>query len=85
MTVVAFVTVCPIVLVILTMTTDTTDSEGHFTVRRRFVAFRTAYILVFTVQLEIGFVVVEIPVFPITRVMAVTAVRSQRTLVDVLF
>jgi hypothetical protein len=85
MTVVAFVAVCPIMLVILAMTTDTADRQGHFIVRRRFVAFRTSYVLVLTVQFEIGFIVIEIPIFPVTRVMAVTAVRSKRTLVDVLF
>lgn len=85
MAVIALVPICPVVPVILAMTTYTTaDCQCHFIVGRSFVALGATYVLVFSFQLEFGLVVVEIPIFPIPRVVAIPAIRAQRALVHVL-
>jgi len=81
---IAFVAVCAIVLVILAMTTDAADCKGDFITRRRFVTFGTADILVFSFQLEACFIMIEIPILPIPRVVAIPTVRSQCSLMHVL-
>ena len=74
-----------IMLVILAMTADTTGSQTQFIAGRSFVALGTTDVLVLAIQLESGFIVVEIPVLPVTRVVASLARFSQRAFVSILF
>lgn len=84
MAVFALVSKRTVVLVILVMAADAACSQGYFIAYRGFVAFGTAYVLVFSIQLELGFIVVEIPVLPVTRVVAILTARSQRAFMCVL-
>lgn len=76
---------CAIMFIILVMAPDTAGGQDYFFDNRCFVAFCTANILVFSLQLEAGLVVIEIPVFPIARIVTRLATRSQCALMDVLF
>lgn len=49
------------------------------------MAFATANFLVLPFQPEAGFIMVEVPVFPIARVMASLASRAQRAFMHILF
>lgn len=73
-----------IMLIIFVMAPDTTGGQDYFFDNRCFVAFRTANIFVFSLQLEAGLVVIEVPIFPIARVVTRLATRSQCALMDVL-
>jgi len=76
---------CTIVFVVLAMASHTRGDQIDFAIDLRVVALDTSELGVFTVQLELGFVVVEIPVFPIPRVMASLASRSKRAFMHILF
>jgi len=84
MAVLAMIPECAIVFIILAVATDTADGQRHLGVSRRFMALRTADVLVFPFQFEIGSIVVEIPIFPITRVVAISTIRAQRALMNIL-
>jgi len=84
MAVLAMISICTIVFIILAVATDTADGKCHLIVRRRFMALRTADVLVLPFQFEIGSIVVEIPIFPIARIVAIATIRAQRALMDVL-
>jgi hypothetical protein len=73
-----------IVLVILVMATCTTGGQFQFSEYRGFMAIGTLEILVLALQLETGLVVVEIPIFPVARVVTSFAIRAQRTFMHIL-
>jgi len=76
---------CTIVLVILVMAADTVRAQIDLGAYRILVALCAAYILVFSIQLELGFIVVEIPIFPVTGVVAKLTTCSQRAFMRILF
>jgi len=84
MAVFTFIAISTVVLVILAMTTYAADCKGDLGVRRCPVAFGTADILVLSLQLEACLIMIEIPVLPVPRVVAITAVSSQGPLMHVL-
>ena len=70
MAVLALHSKCAIVPVILIMASYTAGSQNHFCFYRCFVTIDTLQRLVLSVQLEFGFIMIEIPAFPITGVVA---------------
>ena len=76
---------CTIVFVVLAMASHTRGDQIDFAIDLRVVALDTSELGVLTVQLELGFVVVEIPVFPVTRVVTSLAIGSQCAFMHVLF
>jgi hypothetical protein len=73
-----------IVLVVLVMAAIAGGGQDNFIADRSFVAFDALYVLVLSVQLEVGLVVIEIPVLPIAGVVARVATGSQGALMYVL-
>lgn len=73
-----------IVLVVLFMATDTGGSQHQFGSYRPTVTTNTFNFLVLVVQFEIGLVMVKVPVFPITGVMAGITSRAESPLVHIL-
>ena len=65
-----------IVSVILVVATDAAGRLGQFGVYRILMAIDTLEVLVFPVQFEFGFVVIEIPILPVARVVARLAAFS---------
>lgn len=84
MAVFALVSKRTVVFVILAMAADATCGQGYFIAYRDFVAIGTAYVLVLSIQLELRFIVVEIPILPIARVVAILTTCSQRAFMCVL-
>lgn len=84
MAVLALVSKCTIVLIVLVMAADAIGGQDYLSTHRGLVAFGTADVLVFSIQLEPGFVVVEIPVLPVARVMAIVTACTQRAFMSVL-
>lgn len=84
MAVVALGTECAIVLVVLLMATDAACSQNDLCSNRGIVAIDTFKILVFAIQLEIGFIVIKIPVFPVAGVVTFLTACAERTLVHIL-
>lgn len=70
--------------VILVVAADAGSGQCQFFVYRSLVTIDALEILVFSLQLESGFIVVEIPVFPVARVMASVAGCTQCAFMDVL-
>ena len=64
---------CTIVPVILVVATYTTRRLGQFGAYRILMAIDTLKILVFSIQLELGFIVIKIPVLPVTGIVASVA------------
>lgn len=85
MAVIALVSKIAIVLVVLLVTTDTGCRQNHFVVYRGIVTIDALEPLVLPVKLEIGLVVVEIPVLPVACVVASIASGAKGTFVHVLF
>ena len=85
----AFATVAEVAVVhiVLVMTTAARCGHQHLFVHRFFVARITiaANLFMRPIQLEIGFAVIEVPGFPIARVVASLAFRTQLALVHVFF
>lgn len=73
-----------IVLVVLLMAADTGSRQYHFILDWCFVAINTFEFLVFPVKFEAGFIVVEIPVFPVAGVVTSFTSCPKGTLVHVL-
>lgn len=85
MAVFAQIAVSTIVLVILVVARHATGSQGYFFGYRCLVTFGASDILVFTIQLKVGFIMVEIPSLPITGVMASLTFRPQCAFMHILF
>ena len=73
-----------IVPIILAMTADAAGRQNDLRANRSLVAINALERLVFAFQLEPGLVVIEIPVSPVTGVVAGLASRSKRALVHIL-
>ena len=82
---VALVTICAIVLVILVMTSDARGGQYYFFIYRNIVATDALNLFVFPVQFEVGFIVIKIPAFPITGVMASLTLWTQCSFMNVFF
>ena len=85
MAVFALVAKCAIVLIVLVMAANAIGGQGYLIANRGLVTFGTADVLVFPVQFELGFVVVKIPVLPITRIVTILTACSQRAFMRILF
>ena len=84
MAMIALLSEIAIVLVILIMTTDAGCRQNHFAAYRCIVTIDTLESLVLPVKLEVGFVVVEIPVLPVASVVASFASSAKGAFVHVL-
>ena len=71
--------------VILFVATDTTGRLGQFGAYRILVAIDTLKVLVFAVKFEAGFIVIKIPVLPVSGVVTSITAFSESALVHVLF
>lgn len=80
----ALITICAIVFVVLVMASDACRSENHLLLDRYVVASGTLDILVLPIQLEVGLVVIEIPILPVAGVMTLLTALPQRLLVCIL-
>ena len=82
----AFATVAEVAVVhiVLVMTTATRCGYQYLFVHRLFVARITiaANLFMRPIQLEIGFVVIKVPCFPVACVVANLALRTEAALVD---
>jgi hypothetical protein len=85
MAVLALHSKCTIMFIILVVATDTTGRLGQFVAYRVFMATDTLDVLVLPVQLEAGFIVIEIPIFPVTGIVASVAAFPERAFMHVLF
>lgn len=85
MAMIALLSEVTIVLVIFIMTTDTGCRQNHFIAYRGIVTIDALESLMLPVKLEIGLVVVEIPVFPVASVVTSIASGAKGTFVHVLF
>lgn len=84
MTMVALHAKCAIMLIILFVAADTGSRQHDLGSNRGVVAVDALKILVFSIQFEAGFIVIEIPVFPVAGVVAGFTSRAQRALVGIL-
>src|SRR5512135_444461 len=84
MTMLTLLTKVSIVLVVLVMAAIASSSQNNRCLHGDFMAINAFKIFVLPVQLEAGFVMIEIPAFPITGVVAIITTRSQCAFVDVL-
>ena len=73
-----------VVLVVLVMTSGAGRGQHYFLSYRNIVATNTLDFLMLTINLEIGFIVVKVPAFPIPGVMTSSTFRSKRAFMDVL-
>lgn len=85
MAMIALVAEIAVVLVVLLVAADARCRQNHFAAYRCIVTIDALEPLVLPVQLEIGLVVVEIPVFPVPRVVASFASGAKGTFVHILF
>ena len=85
MTVIALRAKCAVVLVVLLMAAYTTCSQNHLRSYRGIVAVNAFEFLVLSIQLEVGFVVIKVPIFPIAGVVTFLAARTKRAPVRILF
>lgn len=85
MAMIALLSEIAIVLVILIMTTDAGCRQNHFAAYRCIVTIDTLESLVLSVKLEVGFIVIEIPVFPVASVVASITCSAKGAFVHVLF
>lgn len=79
--------VATVVNIVAIMATAAGIGHGNFLVHRTLVAGIAVVggLLVEAVQLEIGLVVIEVPGFPVARVVTCLAFGAQLALVDILF
>lgn len=73
-----------VVLVVLVMATGAAGGQFQLPEYRGFMAIGAFEVLVLALQLETGLVVIEVPVFPIARIVASFAIRTQRAFMHVL-
>jgi hypothetical protein len=85
MAMLTLIAVRTIMLIILVMASDAGRSQYYFLVYRNIVAAAALDFLVFPIQFEIGFIVVKIPVFPVTCVVAFFTSSSKRAFMHILF
>lgn len=72
-------------LVILFVATETRGCHDYLFPERRVVALDTSEFAVLAFQFEMGFVVIEIPIFPITGVVAILTACPQGAFMNILF
>jgi hypothetical protein len=84
MAVIALHSKCSIMPVIFFVATDTTGRLGQFGAYRILMAIDTLKVLMFPVKFEAGFIVIKIPVLPVTGVVTNITAFSESTLVHVL-
>lgn len=75
---------CTIMLIILFVTADTGSCQHDLGSNRGIVAVDTLKILVFPIQFEAGFIVIEIPIFPVSGVVASFTSGAKRAFMHIL-
>lgn len=73
-----------IVFIVLAMAAHAATGQHELAGNRRVVAVDTAQLLMLAIQLEFGFIVIEVPILPISRVMTRATLHTQGAFMHIL-